>query len=344
MTPTFRRRNPLTGDFVLVSPIRMQRPWSQETHDIVEDDLPEYDPNCNLCPGNTRASGVTNEPYTNTFCFLNDYPSLSSMDTEVLPDINVIGDLYTQQPERGRCEVLCFTPSHNTNLTKMRSEQIAEVVQVWKQRYQALSAMPQIKHIQIFETRGKEVGNSAPHPHCQIWAQESIPSLPARIYQAQELYMQKHLSRLLLDYAQQELQQKERVIYQTGDFMLAVPYWAEWPYELYILPTVPLAGLHELSSQQMVDLAQMLWVTTRLYAQFFGRPKNGAPYMMTFSQQPTATYQSDAIQFFVKFLCPLLTPTRQKYQAGYEKSAEPQRDITPEKAAEQLRGCLGKSE
>lgn len=342
MTPPIstRRLNPLTGEYMLVSPLRMSRPWSQALDEISEDTLPVHDPDCYLCPGNQRSSGVTNPNYADTHFFENDFPSLSPL--ERIADVEKPDHpLFAEEFERGRCEVICFTPEHNMHYSKLPIEGIEKIIRIWTERFNAISDLKKIGHIQIFETRGKEVGNSSPHPHCQIWAQESIPTLPHKIYTHQQEYFQTHDNKLLLDYVENELLLKDRVITTVGDFVLLVPFWAEWPYELYIAPSVDIGSLNELTDTQVTDLAKMISITTKLYFAFFKRPEQGPPYMMSISQRPTAKSRDKSIQLFFRFITPLLTPVRQKYQAGYEKSAEPQRDITPETAAEQLRVALG---
>lgn len=337
-TTTTRRKNPLTGEYTLVSPIRMTRPWSQDAEKINEDVLPDYDENCYLCPGNVRANGTRNPIYKQEFVFENDYPSLIKKKIANFQDTKE--ELFEETQESGTCEVVCYSPEHNRNFVNFSEEEIQNVVQVWKDLYIKISQKPDIKHIQLFETRGAEMGNSAPHPHCQFWSQSSIPSLPAKIIKNQERYFKKHDSKLLLDYAKREEESEERIVFQTRSFMLLVTYWAEWPYETYVIPKVDLASLAELTPALTKELVHILSVAAKMYAKFFLRPKNGAPYILTLSQKPTAKSELKSLQMFFKFICPLLTPTRTKFQAGYEKSSEPQRDITPEKAAEELRSVV----
>jgi UDPglucose--hexose-1-phosphate uridylyltransferase len=332
-----RRYNPLTKSYILVSPLRISRPWSQSLEEVQEETFPSYDSNCYLCPGNTRNTGDTNPNYTQPFMFKNDFPSLSEVDKSESEDILSNSPFFKETIERGTCEVICYGPKHNSHFMHQSLSEIEAVITLWQERFTRISEDSTIKHIQLFETRGKEVGNSSPHPHCQIWAQTSIPSIPQTILDSQAKYFQEHDKSLLVEYVQQELEKSERVIATSGDFVLLVPYWAEWPYEMYITATKPISGLHMLTKTQKNDLAQILKTTSQMYASIFKRPINGSPYMMLVSQQPTVSDTLPGIQLFFRFICPLLTPTRQKFQAGYEKSAEPQRDITPEDAAKQLR-------
>ena len=332
-----RRYNPLTKSYILVSPLRISRPWSQTLEEVHEESFPDFDPNCYLCPGNTRNTGDINPAYTQPYMFKNDFPSLSEVEKNKVEDSISDSEFFKEKIERGTCEVICYGPKHNTHFMHQSLAEIEAVITLWQERFNVISEDSNIKHIQLFETRGKEVGNSSPHPHCQIWAQTSIPSIPQTILDSQVAYFQQHKKSLLVEYVQQELIKDERIITRIGDFILLVPFWAEWPYEMYITATKSISSLDTLTQQQKSDLAQILKCTSQIYANFFLRPKNGTPYMMLVSQQPTAGSDLKGVQLFFKFVCPLLTPTRQKFQAGYEKSAEPQRDITPEDAAKQLR-------
>ena len=98
-THPHRRFNPLKREWVLVSPHRTQRPWQGQVEDAAPENLPEYDPKCYLCPGNERAGGVKNPPYTSTFVFDNDFPAL-------LPDTPAEefnqGDLLIAEGEAGK--------------------------------------------------------------------------------------------------------------------------------------------------------------------------------------------------------------------------------------------------
>ncbi len=330
----YQVQNPLTGDHILVSPQRMSRPWQGKTEMVEEAVMEDYDPTCYLCPTNTRNTGAVNPDYKGTYMFPNDFPTLLPKE-----EGGPIEDspLFTSAPESGACEVLCYSPVHSKTMVNMDTAEIETVVRFWRERYQALAISPDIKHVQIFESRGSEVGASNAHPHAQIWAQANIPSLPAKELHHQEDYYQRYGSRMLLDYAQAELEREERVVHNNEHFLTVVPYWAVWPYETMILPTEHVPSLQELSDDQVTALADSLSVITRAYASFFQRPKYGAPYTMGVHQVPTDRSYIDSTQLHLHFEPPLLTPTRQKLMGGYERFAQPQRDITAEHAADELR-------
>ena len=116
-----RRLNPLTREWVLVSPQRTDRPWLGRVEGREGDHRPSYDSACYLCPGNSRAGGVQNAPYSGTYVFDNDYPALLSNTSET--EVNESG-LIVARSERGICRVLCFSPRHDLTISRMSQAEI----------------------------------------------------------------------------------------------------------------------------------------------------------------------------------------------------------------------------
>ncbi|MBN2365878.1 MAG: galactose-1-phosphate uridylyltransferase, partial [Calditrichaeota bacterium] len=218
-----RRFNPLTGEWILVSPHRSKRPWQGQVEEVPVDKLKKYDPDCYLCPGNTRAGGKKNPEYKNTFVFNNDFSALKP-DTP-FNEFNKNGILKAQG-EPGICRVVCFSPRHDLTLPEMTKEEIRTIVNTWVNQYDELGSMPEINHVQIFENKGIMMGCSNPHPHGQIWAQQTIPDEPRKEFLQLSQYYDLNNSCLLCDYLQLELDIKERIVLENDDFVALVPFWA----------------------------------------------------------------------------------------------------------------------
>jgi UDPglucose--hexose-1-phosphate uridylyltransferase len=169
-----RRFNLLNGSWVLVSPHRTDRPWQGQVEKTAAAAQPEYDPNCYLCPGNSRAGGARNPPYTSTFVFDNDFAALLAGHARGEPFDR--DGLLIAAGEPGICRVGCFSPRHDLTVARMSVADLTLVVDVWAAQYAELGRQPGIGHVQIFENRGEMMGASNPHPHCQIWASSSIPT------------------------------------------------------------------------------------------------------------------------------------------------------------------------
>lgn len=329
-----RRFNPLTRDWVLVSPHRTQRPWQGQVERAAEPAGLVYDPSCYLCPGNTRANGATNPHYSSTFVFENDFAALK-------PDvphgqINESGKgLIVAATERGLCKVVCFSPRHDLTLSRMKVEEIHRVVDVWSDEYQAIGSRPDINYVQIFENRGEMMGCSNPHPHCQIWANETVPNEPAKEQNALLEYRQRNGSCLLCDYVRFEAAEKERLVCENDNFFAVVPFWAVWPFETLVISKEHVTDIASLRSAGRTDLADILRRLTIRCDNLF---KISFPYSMGFHQRPTDQSEHTEWHFHAHFYPPLLrSATVRKFMVGYEMLASPQRDITPESAAERLR-------
>ncbi len=327
-----RRFNPLTREWVLVSPHRVQRPWLGKVEQRSSAAQPAYDPACYLCPGNERAAGQRNPRYTSTFVFDNDYPALLKDAPPI--EINDQG-LIVAAAERGVCRVICFSPRHDLSLSRMKPKDIREVVDCWAGESASLGALPWINHVQIFENRGALMGASNPHPHCQIWATATVPVEPSKELTSLVQYRDEQGSCLLCDYCRLELGRGERLVCENESFAVVVPYWAVWPFETLLLSKRHVQDLGQLSANERDDLAAILHQTVCRYDNLFETP---FPYSMGFHQRPTDGQEHDECHLHAHFYPPLLrSATVQKFMVGFELLGTPQRDLTPEAAAERLR-------
>jgi UDPglucose--hexose-1-phosphate uridylyltransferase len=327
-----RRFNPLLREWVLVSPHRTQRPWQGKVEKVSSSEQPHYDPSCYLCPGNERAGGVRNPKYPSTFVFDNDYAALFPQAATVSVDE---AGLLVARSEAGICRVVCFSPRHDLTVARMSVAELRIVVDVWAEQFRSLGSLAEIQHVQIFENRGALMGASNPHPHCQIWAEAEVPNIPAREAAALEAYHAEKHSCLLCDYAALEEKRNERVVCQNDGFVAIVPYWAVWPFEVLLLSKRHVSAIDELSSMERDQLANILRRITTRYDNLFD---TSFPYSMGFHQRPTDGQAHPESHFHAHYFPPLLrSATIQKFMVGYELLASPQRDITPETAAERLR-------
>jgi UDPglucose--hexose-1-phosphate uridylyltransferase len=329
-----RRLNALTNEWVLVSPHRTTRPWQGEVAQLPTASEPTYDPTCYLCPGNTRAGGIRNPKYATTFVFDNDYAALKPQTAHARLDVDNKG-LLVAQSEPGVCRVICFSPRHDLTLATMSLDEIELVVHTWVAQFRELAELKDIHHIQIFENRGAMMGASNPHPHCQIWATYSIPEAPSKELSAQASYSKTHASCLLCDYVALEQSQKVRIVYQNDDFIALVPFWAVWPFETLVCSRRHFGSMREFTTEEVRGLSDMLQRVTSTYNKVFEVP---FPYSMGFHQSPVDGKDRPGCHFHVHFYPPLLrSATIRKFMVGFEMLGTPQRDITPESAAERLR-------
>jgi UDPglucose--hexose-1-phosphate uridylyltransferase len=326
-----KRFNPLLREWVLVSPHRTQRPWLGKVESVTAPTALKYDPACYLCPGNERAGGVRNPAFSGTYVFDNDYPALLP---EAAAETWNEGELLRAQGEAGRCRVGIFSPRHDLTSANLSADEMRAVVEMWVQEFAALEAVDWIRHVEIFENRGAMMGASNPHPHCQIWANATLPNLPEREGMAFREYREEKRSCLLCDYLQLELRLKERVVCENAAFAVVVPFWAVWPFETLVLSKRHVAAITDFDPHERELLGEILHDVVTRYDRLFATT---FPYSMGFHQRPTDGGNSPEWHFHAHYFPPLLrSATVQKFMVGYELLGSPQRDITPESAALRL--------
>jgi UDPglucose--hexose-1-phosphate uridylyltransferase len=333
-----RRFNPLTGDWVLVSPHRAERPWHGQVETAESAPALSYDPTCYLCPGNERAGGARNPNYLSTFVFTNDFAALKPEVQAARQDDSGRG-LLLSESEAGLCKVVCFSPRHDLTLARMTVPEITKVVDVWAEQYSEIGSLPYINYVQIFENRGEVMGCSNPHPHGQIWANETIPNEPRKEQAAQKAYLQKHSACLLCDYLRLETQAQTRIVAENAHCAALVPFWAVWPFEVLVVSKQHTGSLGSLDPAMRNGLADIFKQITTRYDNLF---EISFPYSMGFHQSPTDGEAHPEWHLHAHFYPPLLrSATVRKFMVGYEMLASPQRDITPEVAAATLRNLKG---
>jgi len=327
-----KRFNPLTGDWVLVSPHRSKRPWQGQVEKPAVDDRPGYDPGCYLCPGNERAGGKFNPDYKGTFVFTNDFSALLTDSPEgTLND----GELFQAESESGICKVICFNEDHSLTIPEMEVSDIRKVVDVWCEQFEELAGNKDINYVQIFENKGAIMGCSNPHPHGQIWSSKGIPVEPAKECETQKAYFEKHGQTLLSDYLKAELEKQVRILDENDSFVALIPFWAVWPFEAMIVSKRAVQNILELSEKEKTDLAAIYKSLTVMYDNLF---EVSFAYSAGLHQAPCDNEDYPEWHLHMHFYPPLLrSASVKKFMVGYEMLATPQRDITAEGAAKRLR-------
>ena len=338
-----RRFNPLTREWILVSPHRAKRPWLGQVEKTPPENLPAYDPTCYLCPGNQRAEGRYNPGYTSTFVFDNDFPALllpsqigeSDPERDTLHTRGLKDALFVADSASGACRVVCFSPRHDLSLPELSLAEVEDVVNTWTDETIQLGSLEFIKSVQVFENKGAMMGASNPHPHSQIWASSYIPTELSKELTSLDGYLGQHGTCLLCDYLGAERQQGERIVVQNDHFTALAPFWAVWPFEILLISHRHAASLTDLTATEISGLADVMRRLTARYDNLF---EVSFPYSMGFHQAPTDGSDHPECHLHAHFYPPLLrSATVRKFMVGYEMLAMPQRDLTPETAAERLR-------
>jgi UDPglucose--hexose-1-phosphate uridylyltransferase len=327
-----RRLNLLTGQWVLVSPHRLSRPWLGAEEAPQATELLVHDQECALCPRVLRANGARNPDYVGPFVFENDFPALLDV-SEASED-----RLLRTEPETGTCRVICYHHDHSLTLSRMTGPQARAIIDAWRSETAELGARPDIGAVTIFENRGAMMGASNPHPHGQIWATASIPSELATEKARCDAYFAAHGEPLLYAYLQRELAAGERIVLANDSFVALVPFWAAWPFETLVLPRSQLSHLSAMRDAEAEDLADIL---RRLLAGCDRLFDCTFPYSLGVHQAGFDGVDWDSFSAHVHVFPPLLrSASVRKFMVGFEMFAMAQRDLTPEAAAQRLRAAI----
>lgn len=333
-----RRQNLLTGEWVLVSPQRTQRPWQGQIEAAPPAPGSPYEPDCYLCPGNQRAKGRRNPRYSGPFAFDNDFPALSAKVGAEQP----VQPLFRSQAESGCCRVVCYSERHDLHLANMSIDEISRVLRLLADEFRELDQRPDIAYVQVFENRGEMMGCSNPHPHAQIWATSDVPVEPGKELRCQQAYREAHGRSLLTDYIAAEQEDGSRLIYSNSHAVSLMPFWAAWPFETLLVPRLSRSAPDEMSTGELEGFAEVLKKTLESYDRLFGIPM---PYSMGFHPRPSDGNEHPEWQFHAHIYPPLLrSATIRKHMVGFEMTGMPQRDLTPETAAERLRSAMHSNE
>ncbi|MCB1019587.1 MAG: galactose-1-phosphate uridylyltransferase [Acidobacteria bacterium] len=305
-----QRWHPLREEWVLYTEHRGGRPWIGETKPPEAAAHPSYDPNCALCPGNTRVHGE-NPAYTGVYWFTNDLPPFSGD----APPPSTSDELYRTRPVRGTSEVICYHPGHSKTFAGLEPAQATAVVRTWRDRYRAAAELPGVDYVLIFENRGALVGTSNPHPHCQLYAGNLVYGIAERERAAAARYHAATGASLLQEIVRRE-SASARVVASNAEFFACVPWFARYAYEVLVFPRRPVASLADLDDARCAALGETLLAVTRAYDKLWNMPM---PYVMAIHQAPVDGNPANVhYPFHIEFHPPLRKPDTLKYLAGPE--------------------------
>ncbi|NNE36400.1 MAG: galactose-1-phosphate uridylyltransferase [Rhodothermales bacterium] len=320
-----QRWHPLRREWVVYSAHRNTRPWvGKREIDDARADLPSYEPNCYLCPSNTRASGETNPDYDGVFVFDNDHPVVSMGAPSIDPSVE-----GRQRRASGVSRVICYDPRHDLTLTEMPLGRVVEVFKTWKEQTSLLATIPDVKFVLVFENRGEITGTSAPHPHCQIYATNFVfknIEIELESMRGDPTIFQSILT---------EEGDSSRVIAENEHAIAFVPFFARYPYEVWLFPKQRHPDLRTVPQDELVGLADVYLQLTKRYDGMFA---SSFPFVMSLYQAPVDGNDYDRYHLHFVFLPPLRRPGIQKFPAGPEiGGGNFMNDMLPEIAAEELR-------
>jgi UDPglucose--hexose-1-phosphate uridylyltransferase len=327
-----QRWHPLREEWVIVAAHRNNRPWVGEMVDGQVRKIPEYVPDCPLCPGNTRVSGARNSDYTGVFVFDNDMPCVGPASPR---ELAAPAGIYRNRPAEGMARVVCYTPRHDMTLAELGLDQVIALLAAWQEQYRDLGSRPEVNHVLMFENKGEVVGVSNPHPHCQIYATNFVFKTIENEAAICWKYWSEHRRILMEDIIASEEADGRRLLSQNGSAVAFVPYFARYAYETFVVPRQAHSSLADLSAAELHDFAAVL---REVLVRFDNLWKMSFPYVMALHQAPTDGAHHEGFHFHIEFHPPLRKPNLLKYLAGPEIGGGSfLSDTSPEEKAAELR-------
>ena len=327
-----QRWHPLREEWVIIAAHRQNRPWVGETVDKNSKEISDYDPECFLCPGNKRVSGIQNPYYSQTFVFDNDHACVS-WDAPAVEDIT--HGIYKRKPARGIARVVCYSPKHNLTLTELTQQEMVTVLEEWQKQYHELGDHPEINHVLLFENKGEVVGVSNPHPHCQIYATNFIFKYIETEAKVSSVFFNENRKSLFQKIIKAEKEDGRRIIFENDSAIAFMPYFARYAYEVYVAPKETHPSLAALSKKELEDFSEVLKHVLIKFDNLWRMP---FPYVMPLHQAPTDGNDHSSFHFHIEFHPPLRKPNLLKYLAGPEIGGGSfLSDTSPEEKAEELR-------
>ena len=318
------RYNPLLGEWLATATHRQDRTF-----------LPPAD-FCPLCP--TKPGSFPTEvpePTYDIVAFENRFPSLKR-EPEA-PAIEADG-IYRVEPSIGVCEVVLYSPDHNTSLAAEPVEQIYKLIRVWRHRFEELEKHTFVKYVFIFENKGEAVGVTLHHPHGQIYAYPFVPPVVAKELQQSSEHFEDTGRCLFCDIVEKEIGYEKRIVADNDSFAAYIPFFARYPYELHIASKRHLQAFADFSSPEERELAELLKQVLSAFDRLFDR---SFPYIMAIHQRPSDGSHYDHYHFHIEFYPPMRTATKLKYLAGSEAGAGMFiNDTLPEIKAAELRALI----
>jgi len=287
------RWNPILAEWVATAAHRRGRPV-----------MPRE--GCPFCPG----SGRVPEDY-DVFLYPNDFPAFSSPP----PRPSVQGTkLSPVRASEGACDVVLYHPDHKKALSQLPIPHLVKLVGLWKRRFLEHKRNPALRYVLIFENRGEVIGVTMPHPHGQIYAFPYVPPRLEREIASARSHFRRKRRCLFCDVLREERKARKRIVAQNRHFTAFIPFFARWPYEVYVYSRRHLGTLEHLTRAEQTGLAEILkWVTLK-YDNLWNIP---FPYMMLFHQAPLrGPYRT--FHFHIEFYPPLRGKEQIKYLASCE--------------------------
>lgn len=256
------RQGLTTGQWVIYAAGRRERPVDVHRKRATRPSLPSRDAHCPFCHGHEAAVPeivmelpARDPKYWQTRVVRNKYPVL-------VPETSVQEDqegIYRAMTGYGRSEVIIETPAHNIDIATMADEQVRAIIETYHKRYVDIYATDEnIQCIIIFRNRGERAGTSLLHPHSQMVASAFVPGCIRVQERRAKDYFEQKKSCVFCDIIGFERKSRQRVVFENDSFIAFVPFAAEVPFQVWILPKGHQSDFAKISDEEKIGLAGAL--------------------------------------------------------------------------------------
>ena len=220
-------------------------------------------------------------------------------------------------------------------------EHIGKLVDLWAERFTAISSDENIKYVFIFENRGELVGVTMPHPHGQIYGYSYVPKKIQLETASAKEYKEEKGNCLFCDMLAQEKKAEQRIIFSNQHFTVFLPFFTEYPYGVYIMSNRHCQNIAEFTPEERICFAETLKNTVGMLDSLFDMR---FPYMMCMHNAPVnGEDTSEYYHFHVEFFPPMRSADKVKFNASSETGVWAHCNPTcPETTAEELRAAYRK--
>jgi UDPglucose--hexose-1-phosphate uridylyltransferase len=315
--PPHVRYNKMRDEWTAISASRQERPF-----------LPpkEY---CPLCPQGHLGG--------DTSTFQTEVPTTDRIYEWAVFE-NMFPGLEHERARIGKCEVVLYSPRHESTLGDESIEQIEGLVEVWQDRSRSIGALPNIEYVFIFENKGPEVGVTLHHPHGQIYAFHHVPPFIEREHAAARDFYKKNQRCLICNIVETELEDHRRIVLESESLVAFVPYAARYPYEIHITTKRHVPLIEQMASPERLELATMLKRLTYKYDHLF---EFRMPYICVQHQAGAKENSCPHYHWHMEFYPPYRNATKLKYLAGVESGTGLFiNDTIPEEKAAELKAIV----
>lgn len=310
------RWHPLIEDWVMIASNRQERPQMPKDW-------------CPFCPG----SGKVPDSFE-VYEYDNDFPALSQTPP---PIDDVQTGFFRAAPAYGKCEVILYSPDHTATLCDLSDSHVRKLVDLWCERFAAISADEKIKYVFIFENRGEAVGVTMPHPHGQIYGYSVLPKKLQLEAASAQKYREQTGGCLFCDLLKNERDFEKRIIFSNEYFTVFLPFFTEYPYGVYVMSNAHKRVITELDEGERDALGQTLRAVTGMFDSLFGYH---FPYMMCMHNAPVNCEEGRDFHFHIEYFPPMRAANKQKFNASSETGAWAHCNPTcPEEKAAELRAA-----